>query len=60
MAESPAETARVQMQSDRARGVSVDCPCPAHGPALRAARGQALVPGTQPLRRRDRCLYSGL
>jgi hypothetical protein len=29
MAESPAETARVQMQSGRARGVSLHRPCPA-------------------------------
>ena len=29
MAESPAETARIQMQSDRARGVSLHRPCPA-------------------------------
>jgi hypothetical protein len=29
MAESPAETARVPMQSDRARGVSLHRPCPA-------------------------------
>ena len=29
MAESPAETARIQMQSDRARGVSLHRSCPA-------------------------------